>query len=120
MGAGSTVFASPSYLPGAVSYYITDMAEYSSLAPCAQSAVSEEVLSQTADACPTAPLDLVSCICVKDRNSQSVSSRLASSVSYSCSSTASADVSSALGVLDYYCSAGKGLVTPKGITASGM
>lgn len=118
LGAGSTVFPSPSYLSGAVSYYITDMAEYSSLALCAQSAVSDVVQSQTGDACPTAPLALVSCVCVKDRNSQTVSSLLARSVSYSCSSTASADVSSALGVLDYYCSAGKGLVTPKSISAS--
>jgi hypothetical protein len=37
-----------------------------------------------------------------------------------CGTTASEAVSSALGVFEYYCSAGKGLVTPKGITASGM
>jgi hypothetical protein len=37
-----------------------------------------------------------------------------------CGTTASEAVSSALGIFEYYCSAGKGLVTPKGITASGM
>jgi hypothetical protein len=56
---------------------------------------------------------------VKDKNSQSISSYLVSQIKYACGSTASSDVTSGLAVFDYYCSAGKGLVTPAGVTNSG-
>ncbi len=51
--------------------------------------------------------------------SRLVTNLITSSVKYSCESTASEDISSALGVFDYYCSAARALVTPGGITESG-
>jgi hypothetical protein len=120
LGAGISSFPSPSALAGAVTYHVTDLPIYSSLAKCAQSAVSYPILAQTNRDCPSNPRSLVSCICVKDGNLDAASSGITSSVKYNCGSTASADITSALAVLDYYCSAGKGLVTPAGVTASGM
>ena len=121
MEAGTTAFPSPSYLPGDVTYYITDLPQYSSLATCAQYAVSYPVMSfgNLDGDCPSAPLGFVSCACVKDQNSQALSSAIISQAKEECGTTANAAVSSALGVFDYYCSAGKGLVTPQGVTASG-
>ncbi|KAH8684576.1 hypothetical protein BGZ60DRAFT_426944 [Tricladium varicosporioides] len=118
LGAGSSVFPSPSYLPGKVTYYITDLPQYSSLAPCARSGISYEMAGWSRSYCGTAPLAMVSCACAKDNNSGAINSGIKSEVLVYCSSTASADVTSALGVFDYYCSAGKGLVTPMGVTAS--
>lgn len=51
--------------------------------------------------------------------SASVSSTLTSDVKYYCDSTASADISSALAVFDFYCSAVNGLVEAAGVTESG-
>lgn len=119
MGAGSSSFPTPSVLAGPVTYYITDLPMYSSLAKCAQSAVSYPILAQTRYDCPSGPKALVSCICAKDNNLDVASSSIKTSVGYNCGSTASADITSAWAVLDYYCSAGKGLVTPAGVTASG-
>jgi hypothetical protein len=59
----------------------------------------------------TPPLPRVSCVCVKDQNSQALTSAIISQAKEQCGTTASADVSSALGVFAYYCSAGKGLVS---------
>jgi hypothetical protein len=118
LGAGTTSFPTASALPGDVSYYITDLPSFSALAPCAAEGLSYVVQSQTNHDCPAAPRSLVSCACVKDKNSQALSSGISSMVVQDCGSTASEDVTSALGVFDFYCSAGKGLVTPQGITAS--
>ncbi|KAE9380440.1 hypothetical protein N431DRAFT_395306 [Stipitochalara longipes BDJ] len=120
MEAGTTAFPSPSYLPGDVTYYITDLPSYSSLATCAQFAVSYPVMPLGNDGgdCPSAPLGFVSCACVKDQNSQALTSAIISQAKEQCGTTADSDVSSALGVFAYYCSAGKGLVTPTGVTAS--
>jgi hypothetical protein len=119
MEAGTTSFPSPSYLPGDVTYYITDLPTYSSLATCAQEAISYPVFELANKDCPSAPLALVACACVKDQNSQVLSSQIASQIRENCGSTASDDITSALGVFAYYCSAGQGLVTPAGVTASG-
>ncbi|KAI1777156.1 hypothetical protein F4818DRAFT_409404 [Hypoxylon cercidicola] len=115
---GTTSFPSTSNPPGDMTYYITAMSEYSALAPCAQSAVSYGVLSQTYDLCPEGPQALASCACLKSGMSGFVSNDLSSDVKYYCDSTATEDVSSALQVFDLYCSAAKGLVTPAGITES--
>jgi hypothetical protein len=48
-----------------------------------------------------------------------ISSLITADVNYSCGSTATDDLSSALAVWDLYCSAAKGLTTPAGITESG-
>ncbi|XXG95863.1 hypothetical protein Hte_002134 [Hypoxylon texense] len=94
------------------------MSEFSALAPCAQSAVSYGVLSQTYDLCPEGPQALASCACLKSAMSGFVSNDVSSDVKYYCDSTATEDVSSALQVFELYCSAAKGLVTPAGITES--
>lgn len=119
LAGGSAVFPTPSYLAGAMTYYITDLPQYGSLAPCAASAMSYEMGSMTSQ-CPPSPMAFASCACVKDNNSAGLTASLVSEVKSSCGSTASADISSVLGVFDFYCSAGKGLVTPQGVTASGM
>ena len=62
---------------------------------------------------------LVSCVCVQDNNSGAYTGDLMTDVKSYCGSTASADIASALGVFEVYCNAGKGVVTPQGVTASG-
>lgn len=119
MAAGKTSFPVASTLAGSLTYYITDLPMYSSLAKCAASAVSYAVQSQTYDSCPKAPAILASCVCVKDQNTLAVSKSIVSDVSYYCGSTATQDISSALAVFAYYCSAGQGLITAAGVTASG-
>ncbi|KAK8115966.1 hypothetical protein PG984_012468 [Apiospora sp. TS-2023a] len=115
---GTASFPTPTDPPGDMTYYVTGMTEYQSLAPCAQSALSSAVLSQTYDLCPPGPKALASCACIKDGMPGLVSAVITSGVRYSCDKTASADISSALGVWDNYCSAAKGLITPSGITES--
>jgi hypothetical protein len=78
--------------------YVTDMPAYEALAPCAQSALLYNVQSQTYDACPEAVSELQSCVCTKNNNYVSISSRISASVSYSCGSTASEDQASAQSV----------------------
>ncbi|KAK8045382.1 hypothetical protein PG993_005406 [Apiospora rasikravindrae] len=115
---GTSSFPTPSNPPGDMTYYITGMGEYRSLAPCAQSALSAGVFSQTYDMCPPGPKALASCACIKDGMPGLVSAVITSGVRYSCDKTASADISSALSVWDIYCSAAKGLTRPAGVTES--
>ncbi|KAI2617750.1 hypothetical protein GGR54DRAFT_193202 [Hypoxylon sp. NC1633] len=115
---GTSSFPTTSDPPGDMTYYITAMREYSSLAPCAQSALSYAVLSQTYDLCPGGPQALASCACIKSGMSGYVSSEIVSDVKYSCATTASEDISSATAVFELYCSAAKGLATPAGVTES--
>lgn len=119
LGNGITSFPVATPLAGDVTYYITDMPIFASLGPCAASAVSEVVMGATNYDCGASPAALVSCICVKDQNSLDISQSIVSEVTEECGTTASADVSSAIVVLDSYCSAGNGLITPSGITVSG-
>jgi hypothetical protein len=120
MAAGTTSFPTPSGLGGSLTYYITDLPQYASMPPCGKTAISSAVLYQTYDECPTAPDLLASCVCTKDQNSLSISSDLVSEVNYECNSAVDSIVSSAVSLLDYYCSAAKGKVTPVGVTNSGM
>ncbi|KAI2468662.1 hypothetical protein F4781DRAFT_397461 [Annulohypoxylon bovei var. microspora] len=115
---GTTSFPTTSDPPGDMTYYITALPDFSSLAPCAQSAVSYAVLSQTYDLCPSGPEALASCVCIKSSMSGYVSNEVASDVKYSCDSTATEDVSSAGKVFEMYCSAAKGLTTLAGVTES--
>ncbi|KAI1141685.1 hypothetical protein F5Y05DRAFT_270269 [Hypoxylon sp. FL0543] len=115
---GTTSFPTTSDPPGDMTYYITGLPEYGSLAPCAQSAVSYGVFSQTYDLCPEGPKALASCACLKGAMSDYVSNEINSDVKYSCDSTATEDISSALDVFELYCSAAKGLATPAGVTES--
>lgn len=73
-----------------------------SQAPCAASAVSENIQYQTYDRCPESVTDLQGCICTQDNNFASISSALSSSVSARCGSTASDDQASAQTVSSKY------------------
>ncbi|KAM7195241.1 hypothetical protein V8F20_007617 [Naviculisporaceae sp. PSN 640] len=115
---GTSSFPQYSPPPGDMTYYITDLPEYSSLAPCASRAVSYAVLVQTYSLCPEGPEALGSCACLKDGVSTDISSIIRSSVKYACSAGATEDIVSAFSVYDFYCSAVKGEVTPAGITNS--
>jgi hypothetical protein len=120
LGAGKTSFPSPGSISGTITYYITDLPAFGSLAPCAATAISDVVLGLTVSSCQSAPNALASCACFKDQNSADVSSSLVSGVEYECTSTASADVTSAVELLNYYCSAADGQIVATGVTASGM
>lgn len=85
-------------LAGADFVYVTDLPIFTSLAPCAQYAVSYEVLGLTESACPKAVTALESCACSQDKNSASVASAIASGVLENCDTTATEDVASASAV----------------------
>ncbi|GKT51022.1 uncharacterized protein ColSpa_11203 [Colletotrichum spaethianum] len=107
MNKGTTAFPQPSPPPGDMTYYMTALSQYSSLAPCAQSGISNAMYSLTRYQCPEGPKALASCVCLKDGVTNLVTSALTSDVKYYCSSTASEDVSSALAVMDFYCKAAR-------------
>ncbi|KAM7184547.1 hypothetical protein V8F33_012924 [Rhypophila sp. PSN 637] len=104
--------------PGDMTYYITDLPGYSSLAPCASRALSYAVQYQTYSLCPEGPKALGSCACLKEGLSTDISSIIRSSVKDGCGAPGTEDISSAFSVFDVYCSAVKGSVTPAGITNS--
>ncbi|KAK3503687.1 hypothetical protein B0T13DRAFT_522577 [Neurospora crassa] len=87
--------------------YITDLAIYNSLAPCAQTAVSYNIQGQTRDACPAAVGELQGCVCTKNNNFAAIKSDVSKSVNYYCGSTATEDQASAATVLSAYCSQDK-------------
>ncbi|KAK4237251.1 hypothetical protein C8A03DRAFT_34820 [Achaetomium macrosporum] len=119
MNNGTTSFPVPSAPPGDMSYYITDLPQFSSLAPCAASGLSYVVQSQTYDLCPEGPQALASCVCLKDSMMPNeILKSITSSVKYSCSATASEDVSSAVAVYNLYCDAAAARVTAAGVTNS--
>ncbi|KAH7028021.1 uncharacterized protein B0I36DRAFT_146374 [Microdochium trichocladiopsis] len=111
LGAGVTSFPVASPPPGQMTYYITALPQYSALAPCAQYGVSYGVMTNTYDLCPKDPAGLASCVCLKTGMPNIVSKIITSSVKYSCDSTATDDISSALSVWDYFCSAVKAEVS---------
>ncbi|CAG9982499.1 unnamed protein product [Clonostachys byssicola] len=110
MNNGTTSFAVPSGPPGDMTYYISALPQFQSLRGCAQTAVGSAFEYQTMSLCAPGPQALASCICIKSGMKSLVSSSLTSSVKYYCSSTATADVTSALSVLEYYCSAAESKV----------
>ncbi|KAI0593550.1 hypothetical protein F4775DRAFT_577532 [Biscogniauxia sp. FL1348] len=118
LGNGTSSFPETTDPPGDMTYYISAMPEYNSLARCAQTAVSYGVLYQTADLCPAGPQALASCACLRDDMSKVITSIITSDVKVYCDDLASEDVTSALSVYEMYCSAAKGLVTPSGVTQS--
>jgi hypothetical protein len=120
IGAGTTSFPSPSSIPGTMTYFITDLPTFGSLASCAATAVSDVVQGLTETYCQSAPNALASCACFKDQNSVAISSAIVSWVEYECPSTASADITSAIGVFNFYCNAAAGKVVATGVTNSGM
>ncbi|KAI8286984.1 hypothetical protein K4K60_012999 [Colletotrichum sp. SAR11_57] len=83
--------------------YVTDLSIYTLLAPCAQTAISYNIFSQTYSACGEAPTDLQSCICTKNNNLAAITSSISKTVSYSCGSSASDDQTSVAAVISQYC-----------------
>lgn len=83
--------------------YVTDLAIFTELASCAQYAISLEVMSMTETKCSEGVTALQSCICTEKGFSSSLVGQISSDVLYSCSTTASADVASALTVFEAYC-----------------
>ncbi len=72
-------------------------------APCAASAISENVQYMTEESCPSGVAALQSCVCSKNNNFASISADVVTSVKYSCGSTATDDISSASTVMSVYC-----------------
>ncbi|SPO04747.1 uncharacterized protein DNG_07432 [Cephalotrichum gorgonifer] len=118
MTAGTTSFPEPSMPPGDMTYYISALPQYSALAPCAQSAVDMGLYSHSNDFCPEGPRAFAGCACTKSGLSSKATSWISENVKYSCDSTATDDVSSALSVWAFYCSAAAGEVTASGVTES--
>ncbi|KND86297.1 hypothetical protein TOPH_09070, partial [Tolypocladium ophioglossoides CBS 100239] len=111
MNNGTTSFAAPARPPGDMTYHITALPQFTSLRACAQSGVSYAVLAQTNSLCGSSgPQALASCACLKSGMLSRVSSTLTSNVKFYCESTATADITSALAVLDFYCSAAENKV----------
>ncbi|KAH7323039.1 hypothetical protein B0I35DRAFT_349956 [Stachybotrys elegans] len=95
---------------GDMTYHITDLPDFKSLRDCAQTGVSSAISIQTYDFCGSDSQAMASCICLKSGMSRRVSTYLTSYVKDACSNTATADLSSAVDVFRYYCSAASGLV----------
>ncbi|KAI9150241.1 hypothetical protein HJFPF1_09998 [Paramyrothecium foliicola] len=110
MNDGTTSFPTLKNPPGDMTYHITGLPQFKSLRGCAQLALSSAVLIQTHFYCASAPQALASCVCLKSGVFDRVSSTMTDEVKYECDSTATADVASAIEVLDYYCSAADGKV----------
>ncbi|KAJ1328098.1 hypothetical protein MN608_07434 [Microdochium nivale] len=83
--------------------YVTDIEIYTSLAKCAKSAVSVNIMGMTRSACGAAVTELQSCVCNKDGIPAAVTKGIATSITYSCGSTASEDLSSAMLLYSGYC-----------------
>ncbi|KAL1842256.1 hypothetical protein VTJ49DRAFT_5734 [Mycothermus thermophilus] len=118
MASGTTSFPIPSDPPGDMTYYITDLPQYSSLARCAQTGLASAVQGQTDYLCPNGPKALASCVCFKQGMTTEVSQELTSWVKSACGSTAVDDVRSAMSVYNYYCEAADAKVTPVGVLNS--
>ncbi|KAK3316298.1 hypothetical protein B0H66DRAFT_290483 [Apodospora peruviana] len=115
---GTSSFPPPALPPGDMTYYITDLPKYSSLAPCAYNALSYAVQYQSYSMCPEGPMALASCACLKEGVASDILSSLTSSVKYNCGTPGTDDISSAVAVFDFYCSAAKAEVTAAGVTNS--
>ncbi|KAI8676194.1 hypothetical protein NCS56_00506600 [Fusarium sp. Ph1] len=118
MNSGKTSFPTASPPPGDMSYYVTNLPQYSSLETCAQLCVDIAAMYQTSTFCPGGPKALASCLCLKDSVSKAVSSTLSWEIKNRCHKNMLDNLSSANAVLDYYCSAAKGEVTATGIAVS--
>ncbi|KAL7918537.1 hypothetical protein ACQKWADRAFT_303963 [Trichoderma austrokoningii] len=105
MNNGTTTFTEPPGPPGDMTYHITALPQFKSLRTCAQSGVASAILDQTDLYCATGPQALASCVCLKSGMSGRISSTLTSNVKWYCDNTATADVTSALDVFAFYCSA---------------
>ncbi|ROT36468.1 hypothetical protein SODALDRAFT_325798 [Sodiomyces alkalinus F11] len=114
MVSGITHLPTPSSPPGDMPSHIAALDQYSSLLPCAQSAVSVAFRRQTSSLCPQGPQALASCICLRETKHSVVSTSVRSAASELCGSVLGegdpvrSAVRSAVAVFDFYCSAARG------------
>jgi hypothetical protein len=80
--------------------YVTDLPIFTSLALCAQYAVSNQVQGLTDSSCPQAVTALASCACSQDDNSVSVASGISTDVLQNCDATDTEDIASASAVFN--------------------
>lgn len=86
---------------------ITDLDLYSMLAPCAASAISENISKfSSKSACPTGDRQLQSCVCSQSELLSQVSRNVSAAVLRDCGSSATDDIWSAFKALELYCSPG--------------
>lgn len=86
---------------------ITDLDLYSMLAPCAASAISENISKfSSKSACPTGDRQLQSCVCSQSELLSQVSRNVSAAVLRDCGSSATDDTWSASKALELYCSPG--------------
>ncbi|KAF5025783.1 hypothetical protein F66182_2116 [Fusarium sp. NRRL 66182] len=104
MNEGTTSFAPPKGPPG------DTLPQFKSLNQCAQSGIATAVMEQSSWLCGDGPQELASCICIKSGMSKIISSSLTERVKDYCDSTHIANVTSAIDVFRYYCSAAESLV----------
>ncbi len=92
---------------------MSDIDYITSLAPCASNAFKGAVNDIT-DTCNVASgvTAFASCVCANSSNSNSISVSLVNNVEYSCSHTATEDITSALGVFSSYCALAGGARGP--------
>ncbi|RGP79655.1 hypothetical protein FLONG3_2209 [Fusarium longipes] len=110
MNQGKTSFASPKSPPGDMSYYITALPQFKSLDKCARKGVSTALMGQSSWLCGDGPQELASCVCIQPGMYKIISSSLTEEVKDSCDGTYAGNVTSAIEVFRYYCSAAKSLV----------
>ncbi|KFY22743.1 hypothetical protein V493_06354 [Pseudogymnoascus sp. VKM F-4281 (FW-2241)] len=86
---------------------ITDLDLYSMLAPCAATAIRENISRfSSKSACPSGDRQLQSCICSQSELSSQVSRNVSGTVLSECGSSATDDTWSASKALELYCSPG--------------
>jgi hypothetical protein len=109
---GTTSMPTQADPPGDMTYYITELPQFTALKSCAQDAVEADVMLQILNLCPTnGPEALASCVCFKDGVSGYVTSSISSHVRKLCTSHRKERLSSATELYHLYCSAAKGLTT---------
>ncbi|KAL5349338.1 hypothetical protein ACLOAV_005628 [Pseudogymnoascus australis] len=101
----------PATLPTPVTLRISDLPNFSSLAPCAQTAVYVAVGQLTNNECPSGVVALQSCACTKGGIATNVQKSISSTVAARCGTTASEDFISASQMFNQYCSPGAKVTT---------
>ncbi len=101
---------------GQQTFFLTEYPQVAALDSCASKGFINAANGLTND-CNTllGPTAFASCACQKDQNSDSVSEQIVSWVTYFCSSTATQDVTSAVGAFSSYCAAVPPKPTPAAI-----
>ncbi|KAH6892460.1 hypothetical protein B0T10DRAFT_294894 [Thelonectria olida] len=112
LNSGITTVPTQTNPPGDMTYYITDLPQFSRLKSCAKTAVESEVMSLVYGLCPNnGPEALASCACIKEDVPEHVFSGLSWQVMDLCSDKGTNTLSYVTELLDLYCSAAKGQAT---------